>query len=164
MEILVIGVIFWGCMIGLGGYVSSEKGRDSTEGVMLALLFGPFGVLIAALLPSKPKATPTQAEVDSGARAAVEKISARIEAEAQADREAVKRWREEKARREADSLEFLTSKGIKPGPFAMFELASVMILDWFRGLSDLGQLGVICLGVASAVGAVAVVAFRSMSR
>jgi hypothetical protein len=46
----------------VGGYISSEKGRDTGEGVALGILLGPLGVLVAALLPVKPQeiARPTR--------------------------------------------------------------------------------------------------------
>lgn len=42
----------------LGGYVSKEKNRPEGEGIILGVLFGLIGVVIAALLPtldSKPQ-------------------------------------------------------------------------------------------------------------
>jgi uncharacterized membrane protein YsdA (DUF1294 family) len=44
---LVIAVLF-AC---LGVYVASQCGRSSGEGFLLGLLFGPVGVIVAALLP-----------------------------------------------------------------------------------------------------------------
>jgi hypothetical protein len=44
---LVIAVSF-AC---LGVYVASQCGRGSGEGFLLGLLFGPVGVIVAALLP-----------------------------------------------------------------------------------------------------------------
>lgn len=40
----------------LGIYVAGERGRSGWEGFILAFLFGPFGVLIEALLPRREKA------------------------------------------------------------------------------------------------------------
>lgn len=48
----------------LGVYVAGEKGRSGWEGFILALLFGPFGVLIEALLPRREKAKPPSAGQD----------------------------------------------------------------------------------------------------
>lgn len=41
----------------LGRFVATQKGRPSTEGFMLGLLFGPFGVLIEGLLPTLVRET-----------------------------------------------------------------------------------------------------------
>ena len=49
-------VTFWILMAGLGWYVSEQKRRPGGEGFALGLLFGPFGVLVAALLPTVPEA------------------------------------------------------------------------------------------------------------
>lgn len=35
----------------LGGYVSVQVDRDAAEGLILGVLFGPLGVIVAALLP-----------------------------------------------------------------------------------------------------------------
>jgi hypothetical protein len=37
----------------LGGYVAVQKGRDQGEGCWLGVIFGPFGVFLEALLPTK---------------------------------------------------------------------------------------------------------------
>jgi hypothetical protein len=51
--VLFIGaVIFWLAFFLLGIYVAREKGRPIEEGMVLAVIFGPFGVLITALLPT----------------------------------------------------------------------------------------------------------------
>ena len=50
-ALLIVAVIF-ACF---GGYVANQKGRDVGEGIMLGLLFGPLGVVVVALLPSKAK-------------------------------------------------------------------------------------------------------------
>jgi hypothetical protein len=60
-----------------GAYVSGQLGREGIEGFVLALLFGPLGVLIAACLPAidRAKAGGEQEEkvdvVEEGLRAAV---------------------------------------------------------------------------------------------
>jgi hypothetical protein len=38
-----------------GYYISAEKGRGGFEGFVLGLLFGPFGLLLAVLMPEPPK-------------------------------------------------------------------------------------------------------------
>lgn len=45
-------LIAWAVLILLGAYVANEKRRLMREGMILAALFGPFGVLIVALLPT----------------------------------------------------------------------------------------------------------------
>lgn len=52
------------CLI-LGMYVASEKGRGLGEGFFLALLFGPFGVVVEGLLPNFPERRPLPALRDS---------------------------------------------------------------------------------------------------
>lgn len=44
------------CCIG-GSYASSQVGRPEMEGGILGLVFGPFGIVVAALLPKidRPK-------------------------------------------------------------------------------------------------------------
>jgi hypothetical protein len=47
--LFIVGVVF-----GLfGGWTASQKNRDAGEGAVLGFLFGPFGVLVEALLPTK---------------------------------------------------------------------------------------------------------------
>jgi hypothetical protein len=54
--LLVIGAGFgWLCFVGLGSWVAMQKNRSEGEGALLALIFGPFGVLIEALLPDNPR-------------------------------------------------------------------------------------------------------------
>jgi hypothetical protein len=50
---LVALVVGAGVFAVLGAYISNEKNREPGEGVILGLLFGPLGCLIAAILPSK---------------------------------------------------------------------------------------------------------------
>ena len=47
----IVGLIILGI---LGAWVSAQKNRDGLEGFLLGCLFGPLGVLIAALLPTLP--------------------------------------------------------------------------------------------------------------
>lgn len=52
MEVLVVvGCV---CLVfGLfGSWISGQKGREPVEGLSLGVLFGPFGCLIEAILPS----------------------------------------------------------------------------------------------------------------
>jgi hypothetical protein len=53
MELLIILLMVWAAFGGLGYYVAAQKGRPEAEGLLLGFLFGPLGVLLVALLPSK---------------------------------------------------------------------------------------------------------------
>jgi hypothetical protein len=51
---LVVGLaVVWFVCGCLGAWVARQKGRGGDEGFYLGFLFGPFGVLIEALLPNK---------------------------------------------------------------------------------------------------------------
>jgi hypothetical protein len=53
MGFLLFGFLIWyATVVWLGLYVAGEKGRSGWEGVGLALVFGPLGVLVVALLPT----------------------------------------------------------------------------------------------------------------
>ena len=60
MEVLIIGGLLVGAMFAaLGAWISAQKGRSPVEGVILGFAFGPFGALIAALMPTQTRsATP----------------------------------------------------------------------------------------------------------
>jgi len=53
LGVLLLVGISWLLFIGLGAYISIQKNRDAGEGVLLAALFGPLGIIVAALLPNK---------------------------------------------------------------------------------------------------------------
>jgi hypothetical protein len=57
---LVLGIAFiCGLIFGfLGRWIAGEKHREPSEGFLLGFLFGPLGVLIEALLPTKEKPKP----------------------------------------------------------------------------------------------------------
>jgi hypothetical protein len=63
---IIAGFLLWLVFVVFGGWVAAQKGRSVWEGAILAGLFGPFGVLIEALLPvpapgpSPPPPTPEQ--------------------------------------------------------------------------------------------------------
>lgn len=110
----------------LGGWVAAQKGRPIGEGVLLGLLFGPIGVLIAALLPADPEAR-QRAEAADQRRAAAWK---RAEIEA--------RQRHERA--EAQARARRAALRALPG----------------RAWAGLGEVGrAVALGLALAVPAVA---------
>jgi hypothetical protein len=61
----MIGIAFLGfwvaCGVALhlacsltGYYISAEKGRGGLEGFLFGLVFGPFGLLLAVLMPEPP--------------------------------------------------------------------------------------------------------------
>jgi len=68
MEPLTVLFIFLGscfvCAVA-GGSVAKEKNRDAVEGVLFGAIFGPFGILITALLPTKPASGQPQ-QADAG--------------------------------------------------------------------------------------------------
>src|SRR5271157_5188964 len=51
-------VAIWFIFAILGAWIASQKGRSGGEGFALGCLFGPIGVLIAALLPVLPPPVP----------------------------------------------------------------------------------------------------------
>jgi hypothetical protein len=51
--VIVLGLILWG---PLGSWVAAQKGRGGMEGFLLGAVFGPFGVLVEALLPTDGRA------------------------------------------------------------------------------------------------------------
>jgi hypothetical protein len=53
-DLLPIIAMIWLVMGALGAFVALQKGRSPIEGLMMGFLFGPFGVLITALLPTMP--------------------------------------------------------------------------------------------------------------
>jgi|GEM_PF-5121152 len=52
MEWLIAISVLAVMMAMLGAWIAAQKRRDTSEGVILGLLFGPLGVLIEALLPN----------------------------------------------------------------------------------------------------------------
>jgi hypothetical protein len=53
MDFLAIVIPLWIVMGFLGGFVAVQKHRAIAEGFAMGLVFGPFGVLIEALLPNQ---------------------------------------------------------------------------------------------------------------
>jgi hypothetical protein len=53
MELLAIVIPLWIVMGFLGGFVAVQKNRAIAEGFLMGLLFGPFGVLVEALLQNE---------------------------------------------------------------------------------------------------------------
>jgi peptidyl-prolyl cis-trans isomerase A (cyclophilin A) len=53
IVVVIVSALVSGLVFGaLGAWIASEKRRGEGEGLLLGLLFGPFGVLIEALLPT----------------------------------------------------------------------------------------------------------------
>ena len=48
---LLVPLLAWAGLVGLGAYVAAQEGRPRAEGAALGLLFGPLGCLVVALLP-----------------------------------------------------------------------------------------------------------------
>jgi hypothetical protein len=116
------------------------KKREGIEGFALGLFFGPFGVLIEALLPTgtapapvAPAPAPVLVQAAEEARAA---RAARWAKEAEEERErARERAREEEAERWCRDLEakarraaWYRERGVEPGPLAWFKVWP----DWLQ--------------------------------
>ena len=67
LVFFVTTVVVFGFSI-LGGWLAREKNRDATEGYALGFLFGPFGVLIEALLPTFTTEQAAQRATEQAAR------------------------------------------------------------------------------------------------
>jgi hypothetical protein len=53
VEVLILAWLAGAALMAmLGAWVAVQKGREPVEGGTLGFLFGPFGVLIEALLPT----------------------------------------------------------------------------------------------------------------
>lgn len=146
MEILIIAVIVGAVVFGgLGSWVSYQKGRGEGEGLALGCLFGPFGVLIEALLPTgTPPAVPSvkdklrmEREVQESHRLAEEsRRQRRADRLARADAvraSAAEHWREAqewwRSRRSQDR-DWFKARGVEPGPMAWFKV----LPDWFQAI------------------------------
>jgi hypothetical protein len=46
-------VVLWIVSACLGAWIASQKGRSGVEGLILGFLFGPMGVIVEAVLPTK---------------------------------------------------------------------------------------------------------------
>jgi RsiW-degrading membrane proteinase PrsW (M82 family) len=58
-------VVVWIALWGLGFYVADQKGRSPKEGLALAFLFGPLGVIVLALLPTRSETTPVEKRTEA---------------------------------------------------------------------------------------------------
>lgn len=59
---VLLGVFVWG---PLGMWVAIQKAREAGEGYLLGLIFGPFGILIEAMLPVGTAAKPPRERLES---------------------------------------------------------------------------------------------------
>lgn len=144
---------FWLFMMILGAFIAKEKNRAAEEGFMLALLFGPFGVLVEALLPTiqPPVVTPPAPMIADEMEASEELAEQRRKAakraqdlwreQARIDREAAERRAEERAER---VREFWVAVG------AWFRRQFVE-WEWYKGLPEVMQPIVVGLAVAGPV-------------
>ena len=67
-PLTVLFILLGSCLVCAvaGGSVAKEKNRDAVEGILFGAVFGPIGILITALLPTKPSSDqPRQANVGS---------------------------------------------------------------------------------------------------
>ena len=74
-----VALLVYFAELGLALYVAYEKGRRPDEAFWLATLFGPFGILILALLPTKT--TPEWKEEAAGVREALARVRAKANRE-----------------------------------------------------------------------------------
>ena len=166
LVIVAVVVVSWGIMIAVGAYVSSQKGRGDAEGVMLALVLGPLGILIAALLPSKVAAPMTVAQRQAAARAhaqfadaqkqAMKRYAAKVEAGKLAAEAEAERQRAERERRRIERRDAYLARGITPGPLAWITATSLTMMAWYKGTSDMMQMLVwaACMALPAALAAV----------
>ncbi len=64
-PLTVLFILLGSCLVCAvaGASVAKEKNRDAVEGVLFGAVFGPIGILITALLPTKPSSgQPKQAD------------------------------------------------------------------------------------------------------
>lgn len=157
LIVLAVGCCLFGCF---GAWVACQKNRGFDEGLALGLLFGPFGVLIEALLPSlpTPASQPSLDKQASAAAADAYAAKARREADDIAMQQARAAWLDKqalaaadaaanaKARREAQHAA-LREKGIEPGPMAWFKV----LPDWIQAVLMGAGLSFLVLSVVAAI-------------
>lgn len=54
MELIIFTLVVSITCGGIGWWIASQTGRDTNEGFLLGMLLGPFGLLVALLLPRVP--------------------------------------------------------------------------------------------------------------
>jgi len=52
-------VMYWIVNVWIGAYVAFQKGRHQFEGMALAFLMGPLGIIVVACLPDEGRSTKT---------------------------------------------------------------------------------------------------------
>jgi hypothetical protein len=55
LIVVSVWIFFMACF---GSYVAFQKGRDLLEGVLFAVFFGPFGLIVVACLPTQIRPEP----------------------------------------------------------------------------------------------------------
>lgn len=66
MELFLLGALVLSMVACafFGSYIATEKGRDSTEGILFGALLGLLGLLILVLLPNKDRRPEKRPTVD----------------------------------------------------------------------------------------------------
>jgi hypothetical protein len=55
-AVIVLGfVLFWSGCAAAGAYIAAQKRRPTIEGVLFGFLFGPVGMIVESLLPTRPE-------------------------------------------------------------------------------------------------------------
>lgn len=136
MNPVLAVLVLWAILAALGRYIAEEKGRNPREGALLAILFGPFGILLEALLPTdesaveeKRRTSKAQLEQDRlDFQESRERFRRKQEAAARRAE-----WEKKKARNEYEEL--LEAKDLKPGPLAWFFLLPDLVQALLLGLA-----------------------------
>jgi hypothetical protein len=124
----------------LGSWIAGQKGRDPAEGFCLGAFFGPLGCLIEALMPAieaPPARPPTEKErADAAAyHALVVADRKRQQADLEAEVRAARKFAEARAERRrlwwAERDKAYRAKGVKPGPWAWFQV----LPEWVQAVA-----------------------------
>jgi hypothetical protein len=148
VEVVLIVAFLSLCVFAfLGGWIACQKNRDPAEGAFLGFLFGPFGCLIEAVLPTLPAPAASRP-------AAAARVSPPVETPAERDwREAETRLREaqlEKARRAR-----LEDENRRCAEQREWRNRMLWRFGWYKALPE--TLQAIVLGFAVAAPVVAVI-------
>ena len=169
MEVVLIVVFLSACMFAvLGGWIACQKNRDPGEGAFLGFLFGPFGCLIEAVLPSLAAARPAAARVTPPAETAALLAAARVRRvvssrpgrRTPAERE----WREAETRlwnaeREKARKERLEEENRRLAEQREWRNRMLWRFGWYKALPE--TLQPIVLGLAVAAPVVAAIILNS---
>lgn len=133
MEALVV---LWLVMMAIGAWASGQKHRNPGEGVLLVILLGPLGLLIAVLMPtiSSSAAVTQHSTVDHEflERKRIANLAAQECYREQLDEE--RRKRKIAKQLELDEIrdkklaydQWYLNRGIQPGPMAWFKAMPAM--------------------------------------